>query len=340
MTINIISKQANRRRITGPKKVLENTLKGLDRVGIKYVFNQPINQYHYNWIHDDQIAIIEAGFVGKAVLVGPNTAVLPNDLPLFRKKLPQGSIYIHPGKWSADVWNFLGYDESNLDFWPAGVDLDEFIVPNRTNNSKILLYFKQRDLRLLEETKKIVKNLGLDYILIHYGFYEEQEYKKALQECKFGIWIGCSESQGIGLQEALATNFPLIVLDAISIFDTVATDLKSYYEYKFPKSLKVIKTTTAPYFDSRCGIIIEDLEDLEKSIKLMSEHIEDYKPREFVEENLSLEKSAKWLVGFFEQMDIKEGKSYNYQSISKILYYFGLIFQKWAWMWIWRKIIK
>ncbi len=340
MTLNIISKQANRNRITGPKKVLDNTLKGLDAIGVNYVFNQPINEYDYNWIHDNQEAIIEAGFVGKAVLVGPNTAVLPSDLPLFRKKLPQGSIYIHPGFWSAEVWRFLGYSESRLDFWPAGINMEEFIATPREDKSKILLYFKQRELSLLEDIKKIITNLGFEYILIHYGFYKEQEYKKALKECRFGVWIGCSESQGIGLQEALATDLPLIVLDATSIFDTVSLDLQSSYQYNFPKSLQAIKTTSAPYFDSRCGIIIEDIKGLKKSIQFMGEHIDKYKPREFVEENLSLEISAELLVGYFEQMDNQESKSYNYQKLSKILYYFGLFFQKWAWIWIWRKIIR
>jgi len=158
--------------------------------------------------------------------------------------------------------------------------------------------------------------------------------------CKFGVWIGCSESQGIGLQEALATNLPLLVLDATSIFDTVVTNSKNYSQYHFPKSLEAIQTTSVPYFDSRCGMVLENREDLEKSIQFMDKNIQEYKPREFIEENLSLQKSALWLVGFFEQMDIKESKSYNYQSLSKAFYYFGLIFQKWAWMWTWRKFFR
>jgi len=340
MIINIISTQVNRDRVTGPKKVLDNTLKGLDSIGVDYVFNKPINEYEYNWIHDDQKAIIEAGFIGKSVLIGPNTAVLPNDLPLCRKKLSKGSIYIHPSKWSADVWNFLDYKEISLDYWPAGIALDEFQAVNRNNKSKVLLYFKERDLELLNKSKQILENLDLEYILIHYGFYKEKEYKQALQECKFGIWIGRQESQGIGLQEALATDLPLIVLDAISLFDTVPTDSKNYFAYEFPKEIKHIKTSTAPYFDDRCGIKIENIEDLEESIQFMLKNIDNYNPREYIEENLTLEKSAKRLVSYFEKMDIKDKESYNYQKISKVLFYISLVFQKWAWEWIWRKVSK
>ena len=340
MTVNIISTQVNRNSITGPKKVLENTLKGFDKLNIKYVFNQPINKYKFNWIHDSQEAIIEAGFVGKPVLVGPNTAVLPKDLPIFRKQLPTGSIYLHPSKWTIDLWSYLGYSETKLNSWPVGIDITEFNFSEKKVSNKVLLYFKQRDLIILDKVKEILKKLGLEYVLIHYGFYEELVYKKALKECKIGIWIGCSESQGIGLQEALATNLPLIVIDSESIHDAIMTDSKKYFGYSFREKLTVIKTTSAPYFDKRCGIIINSTDYLTESITTMLSNIKNYKPREYIEETLTLEKSANSLIVFFNQMGIKDNKSYNYQKVSKVLFYLGLLFQKWAWKWIWRKFIR
>jgi len=338
LTINIISTQVNRTRITGPKKVLDNTLKGLDKIGVTYVFNKSINEYKYNWIHDDQKAIIEAGFVGKPVLIGPNTAVLPKDLPKLRKRLPKGSVYIHPSKWSADVWRQIGYGEAKLDFWPAGIDMDEFKIVDKKDNKKVLFYFKERDLKLIDKVKKILKRMNLEYEIIHYGFYQQNDYKKTLKNSKFGIWIGRQESQGIGLQEALATGLPLVVLDATSLFDTVPTDSKNYYAYEFPQELRSVKTSTAPYFDERCGIKIENIDKLEDSIKYIQENIHSFNPREYIEENLSLEKSAKGLVSFFERMDIEDKKSYNYQKISKVLFYIGLVFQKWAWKRAFRKL--
>lgn len=334
MIVNVISKQVSRTKLTGPKKVLINTLKGLDALDVKYVLNQPINEYQYNWIHDNQEAIIEAGFVEKPVLVGPNTAVLPKDLPLFRKKLPEGSIYLHPGKWSVEVWQFLGYNEAKLDVWPVGIDIEQFMDIPKENKTKILLYFKKRNLNLLERAKQILENLSLEYVLIHYGFYEEREYQEALQKCKFGIWIGCSESQGIGLEEALATNLPLIVLNATSLFDNEDTN-----QYHFPLNLKDIETTTVPYFDKRCGIVINTIDDLEKSIDIMNENITQYQPRKFIQEYLSLQSTTKQFINFFNQIPLQEKTNYNYQIVSKVLYYFGLLFRKSAWMWLWKKIV-
>jgi len=338
LILNIISTQVGRTKTTGPKKVLDNTLKGLDKIGVKYVFNQPISKYKYNWIQDDQSAIIEAGFARKPVLVGPNTAVLPKDLPKLRFKLPKGSIYLHPSRWCVEVWKDLGFSEAKLDFWPAGIDLNEFEKVDRSGKEKILLYFKQRDKKLLDTAKKLLERKNLEYELIHYGYYKEEEYKKALKKSKFGIWIGCSESQGIGLQEALATNLPLIVLDATSLFDTVPTDAKNYIAYDFPKNLDSVRSTTAPYFDERCGIKIEKIDELENAIDKMFANFKHYKPREFVKENLSLEASAKKLVSFFENMKVEHKKSYDYKKISKFIFYIGLIGQKWVWKWAFNKL--
>jgi hypothetical protein len=338
LIINIVSLQAARHRVTGPKKVFTSVISGLDFLGVKYVLNQPIRKYKYNWIHDDQRGIIEAGFSKKPVLVGPNTAVLPKDLPLLRKAMPQGSIYLHPSQWSVDIWHYLKYTETKLDSWPAGIDINKFQIPDRVQATKVLLYFKQRDENLLTLAKCVLAELGLEYILIKYGFYTESEYKESLKNSKFGIWIGCSESQGIALQEALATGLPLIVLDATSIFDTIPIDSKKYFPYKFPESLRSIKTSTAPYFDERCGIKIENIEELKGAIDKVLENFQQYSPREYVKEYLTLEMSAKKIILFFEKMNIKDtvNSDFNYQKISSFLFYASLIFQKKAWTRAWK----
>jgi hypothetical protein len=128
-------------------------------------------------------------------------------------------------------------------------------------------------------------------------------------------------------------------LDAVSIFDAIPTDSKKYFGYNFPITIRNIKTTTVPYFDARCGIKIEKITDLEELVVHMFNNIDEYHPRAYIEENLSLEKSASQLLNFFEQMNMQESKSYNYKTISKVLFYSGLVFQKWVWKWLWRRIL-
>ena len=322
--INIISTQVDKDKITGPKKVLINTCKGLDNLGVKYVFNKCIKDYDYNWIQDNSAAIIEASLLNKPVIIGPNTAVLPKDLPILRSSLSPDSIYLCPSQWVIDMWKQSGFKECEMHSWPVGIDLD-----------KILIYFKQRDKNILNHTKQIVKDKNIEYQIIHYGFYKEEEYKKALNESKLCIWIGCSESQGIALQEALSTGMPMIVLDAKSLFDAVSENKKGYFDYKMPKSLDNIKVSSAPYFDDRCGVKINDIDKLSASIDYMLSNIDIFNPRDYIKENLSLEMASQSLVDKFSNLNInKKTILRDYKIVSKYLYYLDLLGKEWFYRWL------
>lgn len=340
MTLNIISRQFSKPRITGPKKVLVNACKGLDKIGVKYIFNKPISNHEYNWIHDDQRAIIEASLLRKPVLVGPNTAVLPKDLPILRPKLHKESIYLHPSDWCIDVWRYFGEFECEIKSWPVGIDDYEIKERDRgkIEKNRVLVYFKERNGELLNKTVEMLQRLEFEYTLIHYGYYKQDDYLEALQKCSFGIWIGRQESQGIALQEALTAGLPLIVLDATSIFDTVNEGKKGYFDYEFPQELKIIKSTSAPYFDERCGIKIEKIEELEGAIQKIVSQIDSFNPRGYILENLSLEASAKKLISFFESMETKKSSNFVAYPLSHPLFYADLLTKKWFYKWVWHKI--
>ena len=335
--INIISTQANRKRITGPKKVFDNACKGLDRIGVKYVLNKPLNEYKYNWIHDDSKAIIEAGFLNKPVLVGPNIVVLPKDLPRLRKSLHPNSIYLYPSHWVVDMWEQSGFKECKMATWPVGIDLDAFALQKRTHSdsNKALVYFKQRNKRTLNDVNEILKNKNIEYKVLYYGFYSEKEYKETLMGSKLCIWIGCSESQGVALQEALATGIPMIVLDAESLSDAVSENKKGYFDYKVPKELNNIKTSSAPYFDDRCGLKINNISQLSNSIDYVLTNIDIFRPRDYIKENLSLEAASKSLVDKFNYLDTdQKTNSYDYKIVSRYLYYLDLIGKGWFYRWL------
>jgi hypothetical protein len=332
MIINIISRQNKILLTRGPKKVFDNLLFGLKQLNIHLVFNQPINKFKYNWIHDDPAAVIEAGLVGKPILLGPNIVELPNDLPILRKKLPEGSTYLHPSSWPVKIWLLEGYNETKLKAWPVGIDTEKFLDVNRENNNKVLLYFKQRDNKLLEKAKEIIKSINIELSLIEYGKYSEQEYIKALKEAKFGIWIGCTESQGIGLQEALASNLPLIVLDATTLFENAIKPKKSRFKLETFKKLTAIKTSSAPYFDESCGIKIKNISELNNAIKELSANINKYQPREYILQNLTLIKSAQLFLDLFKDMQVKEETSLNYKYLSKVICFADFILRKNSWI--------
>ena len=305
-TLNIISESFQNQKTGGPNKVIENTLKGLSLIGYPFVLNRDLKDYHYNWIHDSSKGLIEVGLQGIPVVVGPNIAVLPSDLPKFRPPL-KNCIYLHPSKWCVEVWKEAGFSECLLKYWPVGIDTRDFFIERHNENDKdVMIYFKRRDRQLLDRAVSIVKKKGLNPLVVEYGSYTEENYKLILSKSKLGIWLGVSESQGIGLQEALASGLPLIVCDVNSLFES--SDIN---DYKFPEKFRNFKPTSAPYFDKRCGIIINDFLKLEGSLNLMLANISDYKPRDFVIENLSLEKQAKDLLSFFQILEHDNDDYFN-----------------------------
>jgi len=293
--LNIISESYNLDIVGGPNKVIVNTIKGLIKIGYPFEINRDIRNYRYNWIHDSRKGLIEVGIRSIPAVIGPNMAVLPKDLPRFRPSLAN-CIYLHPSQWCVDLWKECGYSECNMQPWPAGIDTEDFnIKRNITDSSEVMIYFKRRDPGLLDQAVTLVRSMGLNPLIIRYGEYNDGQYKQILSRCKFGIWIGSSESQGIALQEALASGLPLIVCNVNSLFESTGKD-----GYRFPEKLRSFKPTSAPYFDERCGILIDDFTKLGASINEFLRNISNYKPGDYIIENLSLEKQAKELLSFFD----------------------------------------
>src|ERR1039458_5421480 len=59
--INIVSRAYLKRLVYGPKKVVDNLIKGLDLVGYPYVVNKRLDACRRLWIHDDLIAMKHIG---------------------------------------------------------------------------------------------------------------------------------------------------------------------------------------------------------------------------------------------------------------------------------------
>ncbi len=317
--INIVSDlYAKRNTVAGPNKVIKNLLLGLDRIGQKYVINQPIEKFEYNYIHDSIFQLIKAAVYRIPVVAGPNIAVLPKDLPRFLPNF-KDSIYLHPSKWCVDVWHEFSYNKSKLDFWPVGIDWENWDIDTSKRDEKtVLVYLKRRHPSLADHTTKTLTKLGYTPIYIKYGSYNENQYKEALSKASFGVWLGISESQGIALQEALASNLPLVVVDVKSLFEVVPVS------YIFPEKLKSFVPTSAPFFDNRCGIMINNIEFLGNAIKYLNQAKSTLKPQEFIIENLSMEKSAQWLISILKKINPsnKEQNNSFFKNLTiKSIYY-------------------
>ena len=114
--------------------------------------------------------------------------------------------------------------------------------------------------------------------------YEQNDYIKCLQNAKYGIWLGRHESQGFALEEALSMNVPLLVWDVSS--------MNQEYGYHYEN----IPATSIPYWDEKCGESFTDVSQMEEIFERFTKHLNEYKPREYILENLSVEACSKRLT--------------------------------------------
>jgi hypothetical protein len=65
-----------------------------------------------------------------------------------------------------------------------------------------------------------------------------------------------------------------------------------------------LPATTVSYWDNKCGEIFYNVSELENIYNKFMSNIENYKPREFIIENLSIEACENRLIEFISNMEI------------------------------------
>jgi len=295
--INIISKSIVEGGINGPQKVVNNLIKGLDALGYPYCVNKALNSTSQLWIHDDIEALKEASINNLNALIGPNLYILPRNIPKDLNMSP--FVYIYPTKWSADFWVHFGFNRCKIDYWPAGIDTEEFSEREKPKNGTVLIYFKQRYKEELDYVKKILDDNNIKYQIISYGSYEQKDYLKKLKDTKYIIWLGRQESQGIALEEALSMNVPILVWDVLKMGHWVPTNKeKNIFNQE---ELEYKDATAAYYFDETCGIKIKEKDLINDSILNMEKNWIFFEPRKYITQNLNLKKQAKDMIELFNK---------------------------------------
>jgi glycosyltransferase involved in cell wall biosynthesis len=231
----------------------------------------------YDVIYNPSEPINVKDYPDKKFIFGPHFSTFPNHK--ISKILGSNSIYIQPSEWAADIWRQVEIcKQFKIRVLPFGVDTDKFCedVPLGSRN-KVFIYFKNRNPLELRYLEHLLKSQNIEYKVFDYkARYPEEEYIRYLKQAKFGIWLGCHESQGFALQEALSCNVPLFVWSVQS--------MKQEHDCNYPD----FYATTIPYWDSRCGEFIYTIDNFFPLFQKFLGNLESYQPREYVLENLSI----------------------------------------------------
>ncbi len=327
--INIISKQISFRAGRGPKGVLLNAIKSFERLGYPYCINRSLDATSQLWIQNDLIALRKAAKMKLKAIVGPNLYVFPRQIPTDINM--SNFIYVHPSSWVIGNWKYFGFNRCPLESWPVGIDTELFKERQKPEDGIVLVYLKKRSPEELFFLKKTLEYLKIRYEIITYGSYKMEYYVDKLQNTKYIIWLGCAESQGLALEEALSMNVPVLVWDVLRFGHCDLLSQKGYTK----DELDYPNVTSAYYFDDRCGIKVKDKECIKKFIAKMEATWYQFNPREYVIESLNLEKQGKELIELFHKyygISYESGKSELLKSNKKwgrdIGYYLNFIKNK------------
>jgi hypothetical protein len=267
-------------RMSGPEKVILNLKASLDLQLIPYAVNE--NKYEKNLLlhYDANGHLKHEKLEHESCFIGPQ--FWPFDT--YSKFLFENPSYwnklITPSQWVKDlVVDKFSVEDSKVSVWPIGI---EQTILNRNVRYDCLVYFKRRSQSELSIVEKFLSERKLSYNVITYGNYSESDLELLASQSRFCFMLNGTESQGIAVQEIMSANTPLFVWDVSEWND-------QGQEYS-------VKATSIPYWDETCGEKFYDKGEMKETFDKFYAKIGEYRPKDFVEKNLSFKSSVKILL--------------------------------------------
>lgn len=263
----------------GPGKVARNLIKGMNLLDLKFFINKK---------KDFDIVLQNCKRLNEDLsncIIGPNITTLPIDSRIVMDFKKYKKI-ITPSDWVKDKY-LKWIPLEKIEVWAVGIDTNfflDFSKEEKTNDC--LIYFKRRNVEDLIFVTKMLKKFNQSFEIIEYGNYNEEQFLDSIKKSKYCFVIDNCESQGIAIQEMMSCNLPLFVWDVEFWIDRGE-------EYK-------VKSTSVPYWDEKCGIKEINKNLIFEKFELFLKNISFFKPRNYVIDNLSLEKQASELIRIFK----------------------------------------
>lgn len=265
----------------GPGKVVSNLISGFNKLNLDFKTNQQITpEDKLLVLQNHQLLSIKTE---NEKIIGPNICTLPIDnnevMSMDYKKI------IVPSQWVKDLY-LKWLPEDKICIWAVGIDTDLFYdTSNEKKEIDCLIYFKRREESELNSVIKLLETNNQSYEIIRYGSYDEESFIDTIKKSRYGIVIDKCESQGIAIEEMMSANLPLLIWDNI-IWDDRGEEFS-------------VPATSVPYWDDTCGIKADTLEELVDKFETFITTLEKFKPRNYILNNLSLDKSVEKLLKYY-----------------------------------------
>lgn len=268
-------------RMNGPQKLANNLIDSLDQECIPFSINE--EKYEYNFIvqYDYRGYLKHSRMDLENTFIGPQIWFFDRHVNDLKENPHYYNKIIVPSQWTKDLpVQKFGYPENKIAVWPVGIELKKW---EKDIKYDCLVYFKRRDERELEQVISFLKKNDMTYNIVRYGNYDQKELEKLCDQSAFCFLLNGTESQGIAVQEMMARDLPMLVWDV-----TEWTDQGREW---------AVPATSVPYWSDQCGVRFFDPLDIDYAFDQFCSRI--YKPRKFVEKELSFKASVKKLMRIF-----------------------------------------
>lgn len=237
---------------SGHMRVFLNLMTGLDRIGYPY----RVNDYRYMRANLDELSCLIGkphvlrAFPAKAPLMfGPSIYNHPIDdehLP-FRHAVRQVLV---PSPWVKNMFSKVW--PGMVTIWPVGIDTERWApAPAAEKDIDVLIYDKifrgreQVERTILNPLLEELRRRGLVVARVRYGSYFERQFLALCRRVRSMIYLSRHETQGIALQQTLASDVPVFAFDPGGDWQSL--------EYLL-RGVRYGPVTSVPYWDDRCGV--------------------------------------------------------------------------------------
>jgi hypothetical protein len=285
-----------RSKYRGHSAVTRSLVEGLQKISVPYIYDpQSLSDVTDNVIVLSNVNALRQAVMWKRqgrihrLLAGPNIVVFPSECKEL--SAPEVDLCITPSDWTCKAYIEDCPDlQDRCVAWPAGVDTS-YWKPNgaATNSRKVLLFEKHAagTIPSLSDYIKVLSRRGYKISLIKSGGYMREEYYSALQLSSLMVGFSRSESQGIAWAEAWSMDVPTL------LWRNDMNTIKG----------KKVRVSTAPYLSCETGSFFDGPADFEQLLKEWEQGRHEYRPRQWVLQNMSDEGCAMrlcTLIGIYQ----------------------------------------
>ena len=289
-------------RTSGLPKVRNNLMRGLLKIGTEVDLVTRIQSPPRKgaWgVLNGPLPLLRGPLAHRPVVTGPGVLTWPIEWPeVFSES--QVRKHLVGSDWCANF--FRSHYSGPIEVWPVGIDTDRFTPARSGPPFSVIIYDKISSYAekvpevngLLQTVREVLDKAGVCYRVLTYGSYHEEDFLAALRKAHGFVFLSQHETQGIATLEAMSANVPVLAWNPGKVL-----------EENWKKTAKTwpIRATSVPYFDERCGTVFDDQGHFQEKFTQFRDACQsgDYRPREFVLENLTLERAAhKYLKNIYE----------------------------------------